>query len=230
MSALVPVADNGLLPVFSGQQMAAALLAYRELQQALDRAMPDQIMQLDGKPFRKKGYWRAIVMAFNLTVEPIEERREEHDGGYVYLVTYRASTASGRVAVGDGACSSQEKNRGRMTATVHNVRGHAHTRAYNRAVSNLVAFGEVSAEEAQRDEQPAAAPVARMVQRPTLVQPAAVPDGYDRWLLTLTAVAGRGTAVLMAAWNDSPLDYRRQLTRTDLKGWEALKAKAAQCA
>ena len=123
-AALVPVTDNALLPVFTGQQMAAALTAYRELQQALDRAMPDQIMQLDGKPFRKKGYWRAVAVAFNLTVEPIEERREERDGGYVYLVTYRATTAAGRVAVGDGACSSQEKTRGRMTATVHNVRSH----------------------------------------------------------------------------------------------------------
>ena len=59
---------------------------------------------------------------------------------------------------------------------------------------------------------------------------AVAPVGYDKWLLTLTATAGRGTAPLMLAWNDSPLDYRRQLARTDLKGWEALKAKAASCA
>jgi hypothetical protein len=32
-------------------------------------------------------------------------------------------------------------------ASHHNVRGHAHTRAFNRAVSNLVGFGEVSADE-----------------------------------------------------------------------------------
>jgi hypothetical protein len=37
-------------------------------------------------------------------------------------------------------------------ATDHNVRSHAHTRAFNRAVSNLVGFGEVSAEEVERDE------------------------------------------------------------------------------
>ena len=36
-------------------------------------------------------------------------------------------------------------------ATEHNVRSHAHTRAFNRAVSNLVGFGEVSAEEVERD-------------------------------------------------------------------------------
>ena len=33
------------------------------------------------------------------------------------------------------------------SGTVHNVRSHAHTRAFNRAVSNLVGFGEVSADE-----------------------------------------------------------------------------------
>ena len=225
---VAPAEQNALLPVFTGQQMAAALAAYRELQQALDHAMPDQIMELDGKPFRKKGYWRAVSVAFNLTVEPIEERREVHGETFVYVVSYRASTASGRVAIGDGACGSDEKSRGRMRATEHNVRSHAHTRAYNRAVSNLVAFGEVSAEEARDDRQaPPPAPVAPVVARGPV---AVAPVGYDKWLLTLTATAGRGTAPLMLAWNDSPLEYRRQLTRTDLKGWEALKAKAATCA
>jgi hypothetical protein len=37
-------------------------------------------------------------------------------------------------------------------ATEHNIRSHAHTRAFNRAISNLVGFGEVSAEEVDRDE------------------------------------------------------------------------------
>ena len=50
--------------------------------------MPDQIIQLDGKPFRKKGYWRAVAVAFNLTVEPVDERREQHGDAYVYAVTY----------------------------------------------------------------------------------------------------------------------------------------------
>ena len=50
------------------------------------------------------------------------------------------------MADGDGSCFSSEK-RGRGQATVHNVRAHAHTRAFNRAVANLVGFGEVSAEE-----------------------------------------------------------------------------------
>ena len=159
------------LPVFTGRQMAEALAAYRDLQTALDQAMPDQIMQLDGKAFRKKGYWRAVKVAFNLTVELVDERREVdglfEDGkeNFGYIVTYRASTPTRSVA-GDGACFCVEKasknaaaagkrwTHRSAQASVHNVRSHAHTRAFNRAVSNLVGFGEVSAEEVSRDTAP----------------------------------------------------------------------------
>ena len=170
-----------------------------------------------------------MSVAFNLTVEPLVERREVHGEGFTYVVTYKATTASGRVAIGDGACGSDEKNRGRMRATEHNVRSHAHTRAYNRAVSNLVAFGEVSAEEADRERDHHQAPVARVVPRPAAPAAPAAPADYQRWLLTLTATAGLGTAPLMLAWNDSPLEFRRQLTASNLKGWEDLKRKAAAC-
>lgn len=149
-------------PLFQGAQMVAALADYRDLQKALDKAMPEQVINLDGKPFRRKGYWRAIAVAFNLTVELVQERRDvlgkldDDTDNYVYAVTYRAATLNGRFTVGDGTCAASEKQRGRMRATEHNVRSHSHTRAYNRAVSNLVGFGEVSAEEitSHDDEKP----------------------------------------------------------------------------
>jgi len=157
--ALAKVADveASPLPAFNGQQMARALVAYRDVQASLDKNMPDQIIRLDGRPFRRKGYWRAITVAFNLSVELVEERREVFGAlpngaeNFAYLVTYRATTASGRSQTGDGACTAAEKSVGRMRATEHNVRSHAHTRAYNRAVSNLCGFGEVSAEEVEHD-------------------------------------------------------------------------------
>jgi hypothetical protein len=160
-TALVPVAPTDIgspLPVFRGEQMAQALVAYKDLQRALDGAMPDQLMTLDGKPFRKKGYWRAVARAFNLSVDLVAEQREVHgvleDGtdNYVWTVTYKASTHTGTATIGDGAAAAAEKQRGRMKASEHNVRSHAHTRAFNRAVSNLVGFGEVSAEEVDRSE------------------------------------------------------------------------------
>jgi len=197
-TALVPAAAAALsvmadspLPLFTGAQMADALTAYRELQHTLDRSMPEQIMLLDGKPFRKKGYWRAIAVAFGLRVEPIAERREIAgafaDGreNFGYVVDYKATAPNGRSVTSDGSCFAVEKARRfkcphpekpgatrtlhfphhtcpefdsefqwrvlPSDATEHNVRGHAHTRAFNRAVSNLVGFGEVSAEEVMRE-------------------------------------------------------------------------------
>jgi hypothetical protein len=223
VTALAVPEKGSPLPVFTGLDMTQALTAYRELQQALDRAMPDQIMQLDGKPFRKKGYWRAIAVAFNLTVEPVEERREVHgtldDGSdnYVYVVTYVAKTSTQRAATGDGACAAAEKQRGRMKASEHNVRSHAHTRAYNRSVSNLVGFGEVSAEEIEREDRPVLRAVA-----PTLVKPA----GFDDWLDGMTATAAQGTAALNQAWTTSSPVYRRYLTTTHPARWAAIKAQA----
>ena len=184
--------DSGLVMPVTGEQMAVAITAYRGLQKALDESMPDQIIDLDGKQFRKKGYWRAVALAFKLSVEPTDERHQVSgqflDGrdNFGYLVTYKASHSSGRQAFGDGSCFAVEKARrfkcphpesagSKRTlhfphntcpefdanfqwrvlpgdATEHNVRSHAHTRAFNRAVSNLVGFGEVSAEEVEREE------------------------------------------------------------------------------
>jgi hypothetical protein len=156
--APVPKAEASPLPAFTGAEMVKAFKAYRELQAALDHEMPDQIIKLDGKAFRKKGYWRALGVAFNLSVELVEERREVYgtlpSGGenFAWVICYRATTATGRSETGDGTCTAAEKSVGRMRATEHNVRSHAHTRAFNRAVSNLVGFGEVSAEEVEPDE------------------------------------------------------------------------------
>lgn len=186
------VVQGATLPVLSGDQMVGAFQQYQDLQRKLDASMPEQLMQIGDKKFRKKGYWRAIRVAFNLSVEPMEERREvsgAFDDGREnvgYVVTYRATGPNGSSATGDGACFAIEKaakfrcphpqkdnpNRtehwpaencpdyakynpwARLSpqATEHNIRSHAHTRAMNRAISNLVGFGEVSAEEVERDE------------------------------------------------------------------------------
>ena len=155
------VIDVAPMPAVSGARMVEAFNAYRTLQADLDKAMPDCLMELGERSFRKKQYWRAIAMAFNVSVEPVTPEQAERsvvgflEGGaenYCYTVTYRATLPSGRSVTGDGTCAAAEKQKGRMEATEHNVRSHAHTRAYNRAVSNLVGFGEVSAEEVERDE------------------------------------------------------------------------------
>ena len=144
------VEEKAIMPV---KDISEAFSAYRDLQVKLDQMMPDQIMEISGKKFRKKGYWQAVATAFNLSLELVGESKEKGEKDWGFTVTYKASSPVGRSAMGDGSCFASEKSRGRMQATVHNVRAHAHTRAINRAISNLVGFGEVSADEINMNEK-----------------------------------------------------------------------------
>lgn len=151
--ALVPTSPVATpMPVYSGEEMSAALEAYQQLQRALDQKMPEAILTINGKPFRTKKYWLTIARAFNLSVGAIrdsEKRVVTEDGDWGYSVVYRAVAPGGAYADGDGAVMASEKFGD--SGTVHNVRSHAHTRARNRAISNLCGFGEVSADEINRD-------------------------------------------------------------------------------
>jgi ssDNA-binding Zn-finger/Zn-ribbon topoisomerase 1 len=155
-------APAAVLPVMSPAEFEEGYAAYLGIQKVLDKTLKDAIICIQGKDFRKKAYWRALRTPFNLSCECVSEKRADLPGGeWGYEVTYRATAPNGAHADGDGACMSSEKNvydrAGNLDAfktqknqTVHNVRGHAHTRAFNRAISNLVGFGEVSAEEVTR--------------------------------------------------------------------------------
>jgi hypothetical protein len=152
--ALIPTQTQAIVkPAGSPAELGQAIESYRELQQTLDKAMPDCIQNISGKQFRKKNYWRAVKTAFNLKVECEKEERFEDEEDWGFMVTYRAIAPNGATADGDGACTFKEKSKGNMQPTLHNIRSQAHTRAFNRAVSNLVGFGEVSAEEMIDDKK-----------------------------------------------------------------------------
>lgn len=191
-----------LLARLSTNEVVGELEAYRQLQKALDAKMPTEIMEIGNRKFRKKGYWRALRKAFRLMVSevPGSEKRLDLDGDYGYQVTYRAEAPNGERADGDGACFASEKKdrQGKIIATEHNVRSHAHTRAFNRAVSNLVAFGEVSADELTEDAKRGGghtvaaipAPSTPVPVAPTAALPDAVSDGE-----IVKSVEGKGREV-----------------------------------
>lgn len=132
-----------VMPAVSTEQAIDAWNAYQELKQKI--VQPDDVQIIQGKPFLKKSYYRKVKTFFNLSVSLInEERTTEKDNSITYTVLYRATAPNGANCDGDGACNSREKGR---ENTIHNTRSIAHTRAFNRAVSNLVGGGEVSAEE-----------------------------------------------------------------------------------
>jgi hypothetical protein len=190
-----------IIRAVSSELVGTALSEYQRIQQALDKALPDCIMQIGDKQFRKKNYWRAVATAFNLQIEEVEGSEQverKPDGAPLSVsVTYRASASNGRSATGDGACEAAEKvvylwrdnertdepdeRKTKANQTLHNIRAHAHTRAYNRAVSNLVGFGEVSAEEIYEPtplpKRPAPPPPAPVPSDPTPPPPPAAEGG-----------------------------------------------------
>jgi len=148
-AAQLPAVQRGAIrAVMQPDALAASIEDYRRIQTILDQQNPEFIVEISGRKHRTKGYWNAVALAFGLSVEMAEEERVVSGPDWGFLVTYRATAPNGSSRSGDGACATTEK-RGPMK-TVHNVRAHAHTRAQNRAISNLVGFGEVSADEINR--------------------------------------------------------------------------------
>jgi hypothetical protein len=105
-----------------------------------------------GRRFVKKSGWRKIATWFGLSVELRKDDVERDEEGNVTRATVwaRAVAPNGRFADADGHCDVNEERfkdaRGRQKLE-NDLRATAATRAINRAISNLVGMGAVSAEE-----------------------------------------------------------------------------------
>jgi len=123
----------------------AASAYYANLSELKKRLLgPTDIQDIKGRTFVKKSGWRKLAFAFEVTViagDPVREERQA--GSYIYRVRATARAKNGRTSSGTGMCSSTEK----AGMIEHVVMSTAETRAKNRAISDLVAAGEVSAEE-----------------------------------------------------------------------------------
>ena len=101
---------------------------------------------IGGKRYKTKSAWRKLAAAFNAS-DTLDERTYDYqDDGTIrraeYVVT--ATAPNGRSAVGVGIASIHER---KFTNPEHDIPATAHTRAKNRAFSDLFGLGEVSAEE-----------------------------------------------------------------------------------
>jgi hypothetical protein len=132
-------------------QLVDSFAAYQSM---LPRLLDAGDYQQQGdKRFVKKSGWLKIAAAFDLETElaaPVLIKRDENGKPETAEVWIRAVAPSGRSMVGDGYCSvdeprfSSESGRRKLE---HDLPSTAATRARNRAISNLVGMGEVSAEE-----------------------------------------------------------------------------------
>lgn len=106
-------------------------------------------VQVEGtRSFKKKSAWRKLARYFTISVEIVKVERDvlEPTGHFLATVTARAVAPWGQSYEEVGACCTDEAT-GRRVITVADAIATASTRASNRAVSNLIAMGEVSAEE-----------------------------------------------------------------------------------
>ena len=144
-----------LLPMDTAEA-ERAMSAYQELCGSVLEA--NDWIGRPGEPesFVKRSGWQKLATFYSVTTELLERRVERDDEGRPVraYVLARATAANGRHADGDGGCGVNEPRfanaRGRQKIE-HDLPATAATRATNRAVSNLIGFGAVSAEEVDSD-------------------------------------------------------------------------------
>jgi hypothetical protein len=130
-------------------------LAYQnELAGAYDAACrallgPNDVVKTEGRVFKTKSAWLKLARHFGISAYVSEDRAETvvlPDGSFLATVAARAIAPWGQTMENLGACSTDEAT-GRRVITKADAVATAATRALNRAISNLIAMGEVSAEE-----------------------------------------------------------------------------------
>lgn len=135
------------------QQVVASMREHQELLRAiLDPSDWQGAPDAKGS-FVKKSGWRKVALAYNLTLERVGELVERDDSGMPRRATYtaRAVAPNGRSVEATGHCSFDESRfsgpRGNASKLENDMRATAETRAKNRAISDLIGMGKVSAEE-----------------------------------------------------------------------------------
>lgn len=133
-------------------QVVASMRTHQELlRQILDptdwQGPPDK-----AGSFVKKSGWRKIALSYNLSLGHVSEEVERDDEGTPLRATYTAwaEAPNGRRVEATGHCAQSEsrfaKEKGRQKLE-NDMRATAETRAKNRAISDLIGMGKVSAEE-----------------------------------------------------------------------------------
>ena len=126
----------------SVEEMQSRLAKFAELKTAV---LEGHTMEIHGKKYILKSGWRVAATVFGIADEiTFHERQDRDDGTWTITYHVKCTDPAGRTSMGIGSCDSKEKSGNRIE---HDVATMAHTRAKNRAISDLIGTGEVSAEE-----------------------------------------------------------------------------------
>lgn len=126
----------------------SALKEWEVYQDLTNKLLNDSDYQpIGGSKFKKKSAWRKYMRAFRLSDTVLEKEIIKDEEGRVNEASFLVKVWSpdGRSAEGWGNCSIFENRR--FSKVNHDIPSTAMTRAINRAVSDLIGAGEVSAEE-----------------------------------------------------------------------------------
>ena len=143
-STQLPVASEMIIlkPITTIENIVSTYLEYNRLK---DRLLIDSDYQLiRWKKCIKKAGFRKLATAFWISTEITRENRVNLDWYFIYEITCRATAPSGRYSEACASCASNERD---FTHLENDVRATAQTRATNRAISDLIGTGEISAEE-----------------------------------------------------------------------------------
>ncbi len=171
-SSLTIIDAEIVKPMVSPEQALAAWKAFQDLKTKLLEPSDYHVLQMFQmgkgmvkKPFIKKSGWRKLATVFNLSVEIVSEKRVEYPimeykdkktektevrPGFVVEIVARVTASNGRFMEGTGSCASNERGFAHLE---HDMRATAETRAKNRAISDMIGGGEVSAEEMVQMEE-----------------------------------------------------------------------------
>ena len=107
----------------------------------------DDFVTVEGRTYIKRSGWKKIAMVFNISTRIIDIHRERFADNYIVAVKAEAVMGD-KVAQDVGACSSEEFDHySNLHTTEHNIEATAVTRAIDRAISDVIGIGELSAEE-----------------------------------------------------------------------------------
>ena len=136
--------------------VAEAVDAWNDYQKLCQALLTDEDYQgIQNKRFKKKSAWRKLGNVFGISVVPTDKtllRADPNDPTTPVVFaefTVQATAPNGRTMGGWGACSIHEDRN--FSKPDHDIPATAMTRAVNRAISDLVGAGEVSAEEVESD-------------------------------------------------------------------------------
>lgn len=184
-----------LLPM-EPEKAQKMMTAFRELCESILGS--EDVIGIPGQPggFVKRSGWSKLATFYSVTTTILHQEVERGDWRDVEDVpvraraVVRAASVNGRHADGDGACAITEprfKHSNGRQKIEHDLPATAVTRATNRAISNLIGFGSVSAEEVDGDVDAGKAPVGEPFGPRAS---AAEEDGLLRALEDLGATAG----------------------------------------